>query len=369
MGRKTRICAVIAMTVALLHIGSSAQASTVTIGDPSLVTGSKAVGCGSKSACTFVGIGLPSQLGITRSPIEGRIISWRMVTFGNPPPGYAIRVMKAFEGQGDEFTGGATSAPVNPPSAVGGLQEFTADVPIEVGDYIGLDVPVNGTVSLGAGLSGSYGYFNPTLAVGETHSTGVFSPQLAFNAKIKPRPEVKAIGPTIGPAAGGTLVTIAGTELGDVVGVRFGDVPATAFTAESDERLTAMAPPVPSAQLVSLTVTTNGGTSRPVDAASFEYMGDSELPRLVAECLVPRVLGKKLAAARRQSRKAGCAIGRVRKRAGAGARTGRVVKQRPEGGAAVPIGTKIVVTLRKPGKCRRCAALGGGIPIKASRRR
>ncbi len=187
-----------------------------------------------------------------------------MVTFGNPPPGYAIRVMKAFEGQNDEFTGGATSAPVNPPSVVGGLQEFAADVPIEVRDYVGLDVPVNGTVSLGAGPSGSYRYFNPTLPVGETRSTGVFSPQLAFNAEIKPRPEVKAIGPTIGPVAGGTLVTIAGTELGDVVGVN-------AVAGTSPKR-------------------------------------------------------------------------------SAGVRTGRVVKQRPEGGASVPIGTKIVVTLRKPGK-------------------
>jgi hypothetical protein len=258
--------------------------------------------------------------------------------------------MKAFEGQNDEFTGGATSVPVDPPSAIGGLQEFTADVPIEVGDYIGLDVPIDGIVALGAEPSGSFGYFTPTLAVGETRSTGVFSPQLAFNAEIKPRPKVKTISPAAGPVAGGTLVTIAGTELGDAVGVRFGDVPATAFTAETDERLTAVAPAIRSAQLAGVTVTTNGGTSRPVGAAYFEYVGDPALPRQVAECLVPRVLGKKLAAARRQSRKAGCAIGRVRKRAGANARTGRVVKQRPKSGVSVPGGTKIVVTLRKPGR-------------------
>jgi hypothetical protein len=65
-------------------------------------------------------------------------------------------------------------------------------------------------------------------------------------------------------------------------------------------------------------------------------------------CVVPRVRGKKVAAARRAIRRANCRLGRVRK-ARSRRPSGRVIAQRPRAGKRLPLGTKVnLVVSRGP---------------------
>jgi beta-lactam-binding protein with PASTA domain len=60
---------------------------------------------------------------------------------------------------------------------------------------------------------------------------------------------------------------------------------------------------------------------------------------------VPKLAARKLQAAKTRSRLAGCAIGKVRKKEGATAKSGKVVKQNPTPGASLAPGTRIAITL------------------------
>lgn len=64
------------------------------------------------------------------------------------------------------------------------------------------------------------------------------------------------------------------------------------------------------------------------------------------QCVVPKLKGEKLKAAKRALTAAQCKIGAVKKRAGATAKTGKVVKQSRPPGTTLPIGTKVTLTIR-----------------------
>lgn len=62
-------------------------------------------------------------------------------------------------------------------------------------------------------------------------------------------------------------------------------------------------------------------------------------------CLVPKLAGRSLAASRKRLGAANCKIGRVSKRRGATARTGKIVKQNPKAGVVLAGGASVGVTL------------------------
>jgi hypothetical protein len=62
-------------------------------------------------------------------------------------------------------------------------------------------------------------------------------------------------------------------------------------------------------------------------------------------CKVPRLIGLKLAAAKRKLTAAGCRLGHVAHKKGRHSRRGRVLKQTPKPGASVPLGTKVGLTV------------------------
>src|SRR5699024_9599355 len=57
------------------------------------------------------------------------------------------------------------------------------------------------------------------------------------------QPALAALGPSSGPAAGGTSVVITGSGLTAATAVPFGIVPATSFHVDSPTQITAVAPP------------------------------------------------------------------------------------------------------------------------------
>jgi beta-lactam-binding protein with PASTA domain len=62
-------------------------------------------------------------------------------------------------------------------------------------------------------------------------------------------------------------------------------------------------------------------------------------------CKVPNLKGKKFIGARKSFLEGGCKLGRVGKKEGVTARSGKVVKQSPKAGATGAAGTRIKVVL------------------------
>jgi hypothetical protein len=75
-------------------------------------------------------------------------------------------------------------------------------------------------------------------------------------------PALTGLTPDGGPTSGGTMVTLQGTGFTGATAVFFGAIPATSFTVDGDQEITARAPLGTGTQLV--TVTTAGGTSEGV---------------------------------------------------------------------------------------------------------
>ncbi|WP_280909685.1 tubulin-like doman-containing protein [Streptomyces sp. SAI-149] len=85
---------------------------------------------------------------------------------------------------------------------------------------------------------------------------------------IPPAPRVTNLAPDEGTMTGGTQVTISGTDLGSVRTVTFAATPAAAVTRVDDQTIIAVAPPTTSAGVVSITVSSLGGS----DTAEYRYL-------------------------------------------------------------------------------------------------
>jgi hypothetical protein len=83
-------------------------------------------------------------------------------------------------------------------------------------------------------------------------------------------PTVGGLTPTAGPPAGGNAVTISGANFTGATAVSFGDTAATDFSVDSDNQITATAPPGADGT-VNVTVTTPAGTSLINGAAQYTY--------------------------------------------------------------------------------------------------
>jgi len=70
-------------------------------------------------------------------------------------------------------------------------------------------------------------------------------------------------------------------------------------------------------------------------------------------CVVPKVKGKRLAAARLALRRAACTVGKVKRAYSKKVKKGRVLSQKPRPGAQLPAGTKVNLVISKGKKKRR----------------
>ncbi len=174
------------------------------------------------------------------------------------------------------------------------------------------------------------GAISPILVEGATApltATGTGA-EFAFNAEVQPAPTVASVGPPTGSFNGGSPVTISGTDFAAVSAVSFGGAAAKSFTVGSESQLTAVAPAVERTGPVDITVTTAAGTSTVTAADRFTYTA----------CVVPKLRDRKLVTAKRKLKKAGCRVGKVTRRQGATAKTGR--GRRPGQGGRPRAGTR-----------------------------
>jgi hypothetical protein len=304
-----------------------APAAPITLG--SNLTGSFTTSsCG--VPCTIFNIKVAGSNPIA-SPIDGAIVRWRII--GGTPglAGYAIRVLRP---TGATYTAVGTSSPATPIGT--GIETFNSMVPIKAGDKVGIDTPATAALPLASNAGAEYGGWLPPLAEGASSPFvgPIVGKELGYNADVQPAPAVSLISPSAGSFKGGQVVTVAGSDFAGVKQVLFGSVPSQVFQVGSEGQLTAVAPAAAGPSVVDVSVVTVAGTSPAVAGDHFTYEA----------CVVPKLKGKKLKAARKALGKADCKLGKVTRRKHA-RKSPRVLTQSAKAGAVLRPGARVSVKL------------------------
>jgi hypothetical protein len=327
---------VLSCSVICIGLAPGARAANITVGSP--LIGSFTQGSIGPATTLFNAKG-PANL---VSPVNGVVVGWNVIGAEGGP--FYLRILTP-DGLA-EFAGAGKSGPATPLTT--GVQHFEALMPIKAGQLVAID-NTNGADTIGviASPAAEYEFFAAgTLAEGAS-AAPTLRPglELDFNAEVQPAPVVLGLGTTAGPVAGGTDVLISGTDLEGATSVKFGGV-AAAFGHVSETAVLATSPPGASAGGVPISVTTLAGTG--TSSQLFTYQAAAPPTPIVvqptptvAECVVPNLIGKRLKAARKRIRAAGCKVGNVLKLGGVTAKTGTVVKQNPKPGKHRAVGSKV----------------------------
>ncbi len=264
------------------------------------------------------------------APAAGVITAWSTQVGTNPGQTLGMKVYRA-NGPGTYTVVGQDG----PRALAAGLNTFPVNIPVQAGDILGIFLPpsAHSDCFFETGLGDLISWQEGNAPVGSSFTIQETYPgfRLNISATLLPPPTISAIAPAEGSVKGASVV-IAGANFASVTGVSFGSVPAT-FTVNSEGQITAAAPPSKTLSKVPVTVTTAAGSA--TSAQAFAYKG----------CKVPQLKGKKLKAAKKKVRKANCKLGKVKKLAGATAKTGKVSKQNPKPGKILAPGAKVKITL------------------------
>jgi hypothetical protein len=322
----------LACTVGLIVFmtsAASAPAAPVTVGNPLLGTIESTGGSG--ISATLINLTVAAPGANATSPVNGAIVRWHLLKAAGGP--FRLRVLRP--AGGTSYTAVGTSGPAE--AVTPGLETYETAMPIQAGDTIGLDVVKGLKVGALGNPASVIAAISPIMVEGATAPITASSAgaEFAFNAEVQPTPTLTALAPASGSFRGGKkAIKITGTDFTGASAVSFGGVPAKSFTLVSETVIKAIPPAVKKPSKVDVTVTTVAGTTA-VGAASFSYLA----------CVVPKLKGRSLKAAKKRLRKANCKVGKVTKRGDATAKTGAIVKQgKPSGKKLVP-GTKVSITL------------------------
>jgi hypothetical protein len=329
------VCAVLA---------SSAEAAVVTVG-PQLTTGTFTTSGEEAIPYLVTNSALAESGAETVSPVTGVIVGWHLRAAEGI--GFELYTLKP----DGETTYTVTGVSGGRSPATTGLESFPASLPINAGEAIGLMVPPDDKTGFG-GPGSQVVFWEPALAVGATASgTEIPSDAYAFNADVQPAPTIDSLGTTSGPTGGGTTVTIGGTDFESASAVKFGATPAASYMVNSEGQITATSP-AGSAGSVPVSVTTIAGTA--TSGQQFTYQGPAvsnppptptSISTPAKTCTVPMLKGKTLKASKTKIRGADCKVGKVTKKKGAKAGTGKVVGQSKKPGTVLPAGAVVKVTL------------------------
>lgn len=354
------LAAVISAVVAL-SLCANAGAANVVVG-PSLTGTWEPEEC-VVEACTFINAGPGTPEVSVRSPVDGAIVRWSVIG-GSTAGTYRLGTTLQFGKKG--FTFRKWDEPVSS-SLTANVQSFSTVLPVEKGMSIALTMSEGASLGFREGVGQLVGWgFEPLESEnpGEGESE-LFPEELAgFNAEIQPAPTIASLGTTSGPTTGGTSVTITGTDLENATGVTFGSTPATSFTADSESQLTAVAPANTSAASVSVTVTTIAGRANAPQNFTYAVPPVATTPPPPpSHCVVPKLTGKKLAAAKKALATAKCKLGAVKTLGGATVKSGKVSKQGAKPGTKLAVGAKVAVTLKASKPAGKRAARSSRCPM------
>jgi len=330
-GRGRRLTIVIATVAALcMAFAGSAQAAIISIGSV-LPQEYKAVEFGRQQ--TLFNTALPEPGATLTSPVNGAIVKW-LVQGAEGGPFY-LRVLHPTGNGNYEAAGTSLGATPTGP----GLQEFSTNLKVRAGDYIGID-PTNATDKIGiaevSGASYSTIFPRPTEGLVKPVSESFSGKEIELSAQIQPAPEVTLVSPPFGPVTGGTVVTITGKNFNQTSDVKFGSIPAAAFTVDSDTEITATTPVVLRPGKVDVAVSTFAGTNPNTQYDDFVYTA----------CVVPKIKNRTLKVAKSMLRRAGCKLGHVKKvNAPKPKKVGKVLKQTPNPGKVLAPGARVRIQL------------------------
>jgi hypothetical protein len=286
---RAAILALLAAILASLTIGVGAAgaANTVTVGAALPATEVQVTdGCNQPNGCAVVILDAAAPSSGTAAPFGGTVTSWQ-IGGASPIPGYTIAAVRP--NPGGTYTVTATEAPVTPTG--GGPETFSANLPIAAGEFVAIDIPYEGEISVIEGSSENAG-FAGSLTLGETRSPSNVS-------------ELTAI---------------------------------LTFAATIEERV----PTPPPAD------TTPPPSSPPASASPSP--SSPAPPAEPPHCVVPKLIGKSLKAAKRTLRRAACGVGfvirpAVHRPAKRHRKPLKVRAESPRPGKALPVGTEVTVKL------------------------
>jgi hypothetical protein len=340
--RRLKLLVLLALLVSAA-CAADAQAAIVTVGSPLLGTFMPAP-YGGEEGATYTNLSIDEPgTNFAASPVDGRIVSWSEEASEGP----AIRMSVLRRAGGTSYAAVGMSAPQSVTSA--GENTFPADLPIEKGDLVGLDIGKGDFLGVIRSFTGRLGYWEPQIDEGIPASIKAFEEgvEVGVNVQVQPSPTITGLGSVSGPPSGGTTVLIAGTDFEGASVVRFGSTPASNFTVDSEGQISAVAPAAATGP-VTVSVTTIAGTA--TSSQQFTYQDpvtppSTQPPTPVKNCTVPKLKGKTLKASKTKIKAADCKVGKVTKRKGAKATTGKVVGQSKKPGTVLPAGTVVKVTL------------------------
>lgn len=329
---KSLLAAAVATAVFLSFCGA-AGAAIVTLG-PNLSQPFVSESC--EETCDLLNLAVSQPGARVMAPAEGVIVRWSVVG-GTTPGEYHLRVANRVEPRTFQF---ASTSPGVQSTSTPGIQTFNlaAPIPIKKGQELAVELSQTASIGFAEGI-GSLTGWAPPVPDGTTKKGEILGPEevAGYNAEMQPVPTVTGLTATSGISTGGTSVVIAGTDFEGTSAVSFGGVPAS-FAINSESQLTAVAPPGTAGAVVPVTVTTIAGTA--TSPANYTYNAPP------VYCVVPNLVGKKLAAAKAALIKGECKVGTLKKLDGATSKNGKVTKQGAKVGVQLPVGSKVDLTLK-----------------------
>ncbi len=254
--RKGRLFALVVSAVALCPAG--AGATTVTMGDPEVPTGmTLTVSCLPCTPGFMLAQAFTPDAQVNFAPAPGLITSWRVSGEG----ALKLSVLESVEGGGWVAVGTSAAA------THADDQPNATSLPIGFDDLIAVEVgPGEGESAVKSAQLGENGeqlQWKPQLTPGEMarepddNRSGW---RLGLSADVVLAPVLSSLGPTSGSTAGGNAVEIAGRYLDGATSVTFGSTPASSFSVDSPNQITAIAP-ASVASTVDVRVSGPGGSS------------------------------------------------------------------------------------------------------------
>jgi PASTA domain len=285
--RAARLLVLLGFALAASGWAAASSDAAVTLGSPLAIEPTSTAECGNEETgrgCLLVNDAIPSRE--LAAPFSGVIVRWH-VRLGTATEAQAIRIRVLKRVAPEEFKiVGSSPLELVPKGA--GTYAFPAALPIAAGDEVGIESDNEKTISLTATSAGASFLFFNVAGFDATETGPPFFPpisnsELTYNVEVEPDCDHDGLGD------------------------------------ETQDPNTSSCHPPPSIS--------------------------TGLPEAPKTCVVPKLNGKILKAAKKRARKAHCRIGSVKLRAGVSKTTGKVVKQKPKAGKVKAAGSKIAVTL------------------------
>jgi hypothetical protein len=258
--------AFVALALAML-LPAYAQATTVTMGDPDVPLETRdTFECKPCMPGLTLAQGFTPDGEVNSAPASGLITSWRVLGGG----AVRLSVLESAEDGGWVLVGTSAAA-----TNTDGQPNATS-LPIGFGDIIGVELVTGGNRSAVENdpiESGEVIEWLFPLTSGEAAREPEFTERgarLELNAEVAFTPVISSLSPSSGSTTGGNAVKISGKYLDGATSVTFGSTPASSFSVDSSNQITAIAPPTV-ASTVDVRVTGPGGSSEAVSADKYTF--------------------------------------------------------------------------------------------------